>query len=89
MEFDVNLMSRLLKSFTVEYESCDSALWPDSIRANFGLVLTHMDLPGSVDTNKDTCVKETNKMHFSILIYSDNLSSTCFEQSKYSLSGGS
>ena len=78
-----------LKSFTVEYESCDSALWPVSIRANFGLVLTHMDLLGSVDMNEDTCVIETNKMHFSFLIYSDNLSSVCFEWRNYSSLGGS
>ena len=79
MEVDVKLMSRLLKRFSVEYESCDSALWPVSIKANFGLVLTHMDLLGSVDMNKDTCVIEINKMYFSFLIYPDNLSSTCFE----------
>jgi len=35
------------------------------------------------------CLKKTNKMHFSFLIYSNNLSSTCFEQSNYSSSGGS
>jgi hypothetical protein len=72
-------MSRLLKCFTVEYECCDSALWPVSIRANFGLVLTHMDLLGIFDVNKDTCIIETNKIHFSFLIYSANLASTCFE----------
>ena len=76
MEFDVKLMSRLLRSFTVEYELCYSAVWPVSIRGNFGLVLKHMDLLGNDDMNKDTCVIETNKMHFSFLIYSDNLSFT-------------
>jgi hypothetical protein len=32
---------------------------------------------------------KTNKMHFSFLIYSNNLSSTFFEQNNYSSSGGS
>lgn len=58
---------------------CNNALWPVSIRAKFGLVLTHMVLPCSVDMNKDTCVIETNKAHFSFLTYSDNLTSACFE----------
>jgi hypothetical protein len=48
----------------VEYKSCDSAILPVSIRAKFGLVLTHIDLLGSVDMNKDTCVIETNKCTF-------------------------
>jgi len=36
-----------------------------------------------------TCIIKTNKMHFSFLIYFNNLSSTCFEYSNYSSSGGS
>jgi hypothetical protein len=60
MEVDVNLMSRLLKTSTVKYESCDIALWPVSIRGNFGLELTHVVLLGSAEMNKDTCVIEIN-----------------------------
>ena len=36
-----------------------------------------------------TCVITTNKMHYFFLIYFNNLSSTCFEQSNYWSSGGS
>jgi len=69
MVVDINLMSRLLRGFTVEYESCDSALWPVSIRADFGLVLTHMDLIGSVDMNKDTCVIDKQDALFNLNLF--------------------
>jgi len=36
-----------------------------------------------------TFITKTNKMHFYFLIYFNNSSSTCFEQSNYSSSGGS
>ena len=46
-----------------------------------------------IDVNKANsisgCVIWTNKMHFSFLIYFDNLSSSWFEYSNYSSSGGS
>jgi len=35
------------------------------------------------------CLIKANKMHFSFLIYFNNLSSTCFELSNYSPSGDS
>jgi hypothetical protein len=35
------------------------------------------------------CLIKTNRMHFSFLIYSNNLSSTCFQYSNYLSSGGS
>jgi len=33
---------------------------------------------GNINNNWHICAKRTNKMHFSFLIYFDNISSTCF-----------
>jgi len=54
----------------------------------FGFLLTLLKICAGISHSVDcaswyTCVIKTNKMHFSFLIYFNNLSCTCFEQSDH------